>query len=98
MKVKKAQQSICDILNDHSHALQRQDIDGIVSVFFEQIAAALSRGDRVEQRGFGSFSVKRREARMARNPRTGPSVLVVDKPIPFFRAGKPLHRRLNHSD
>ena len=62
---------------------------------FGEIASALARGDRVELRGFGAFSVKRREARIGRNPRTGDSVPVEDKHIPFFKTGKQLRDRLN---
>ena len=67
----------------------------IVTVIFDEIAAALSRGDRVELRGFGAFSVKRRDARVGRNPRTGDSVSVSEKHIPFFKTGKQLRDRLN---
>ena len=59
--------------------------------------AALARGDRVELRGFGAFSVKRRDARVGRNPRTGDSVPVAEKHIPFFKTGKQLRDRLNQS-
>jgi integration host factor subunit beta len=54
--------------------LHHHDVEVTVTLIFEQIAAALARGDRVELRGFGAFSVKRRGARIARNPRTGASV------------------------
>ena len=63
----------------------------------EGVAAALARGDRVELRGFGAFSVKRRDARIGRNPRTGDSVRVAEKHIPFFKTGKQLRDRLNQS-
>jgi integration host factor subunit beta len=59
--------------------LSQRDVERIVSTIFDEIAAALSRGDRVELRGFGAFSVKRREARLGRNPRTGDSVHVGEK-------------------
>ena len=62
---------------------------------FEEIGAALSRGDRVELRGFGAFSVKERNARIGRNPRTGESVQVDAKRVPFFKTGKELRDRLN---
>jgi integration host factor subunit beta len=58
-------------------------------------AAALARGDRVELRGVGAFSVKRRDARIGRNPRTGDSVQITEKHIPFFKTGKQLRDRLN---
>ena len=75
--------------------LYQRDVERIVSTVFDEIAAALSRGDRVELRGFGAFSVKRRDARLGRNPRTGDSVAVGEKHIPFFKTGKQLRDRLN---
>jgi integration host factor subunit beta len=78
--------------------LHHHDVEVIVTLIFEQIAAALARGDRVELRGFGAFSVRRRGARIARNPRTGDSVQVAEKHIPFFKTGKQLHNRLNQPD
>ena len=78
----------------NSH-LYRRDVERIVSTIFDEIAAALSRGDRVELRGFGAFSVKRRDARLGRNPRTGDSVHVGEKHTPFFKIGKQLRERLN---
>jgi integration host factor subunit beta len=78
--------------------LHHHGVGVIVTLIFEQIAAALARGDRVELRGFGAFSVKRRGARIARNPRTGDSVQVAEKHIPFFKTGKQLHNRLNQPD
>ena len=78
----------------HPHVLQR-DVERIVSTVFDEIGAALARGDRVELRGFGAFSVKRREARVGRNPRTGESVAVTEKFTPFFKTGKQQRERLN---
>jgi integration host factor subunit beta len=66
-----------------------------LSTLFEEITAALARGDRVELRGFGAFSVKQRDARMGRNPRTGEAVPVPEKAVPFFKAGKELRERMN---
>src|SRR6202171_5080568 len=79
-------------LNPH---LYQRDVERIVTAIFDEIAAALSRGDRVELRGFGAFSVKRREARVGRNPRTGQTVSVAEKYVPFFKTGKQLRDRLN---
>ncbi|HLB80769.1 MAG TPA: integration host factor subunit beta [Dongiaceae bacterium] len=79
-------------LNPH---LYQRDVERIVSTIFDEISAALARGDRVELRGFGAFSVKRREARVGRNPRTGDAVAVARKVIPFFKTGKQLRDRLN---
>src|SRR5947209_16602295 len=77
--------------------LYQRDVEVIVTAIFDEIAAALARGDRVELRGFGAFSVKRRDARVGRNPRTGDSVPVAEKHIPFFKTGKQLRDRLNQS-
>jgi len=82
------------IAERNPHLYQR-DVERIVSTIFEEISAALSRGDRVELRGFGAFSVKKRGSRLGRNPRTGESVAVSEKHIPFFKTGKELRERLN---
>ncbi|MCH6576935.1 MAG: integration host factor subunit beta [Alphaproteobacteria bacterium] len=75
--------------------LYYRDVERIVSTIFDEIAGALSRGDRVELRGFGALSVKKRNARIGRNPRTGESVNVAEKHVPFFKTGKHLRQRLN---
>ena len=62
---------------------------------FDEIIDAMARGNRVELRGFGAFSVKRRDARTGRNPRTGDAVDVEEKHVPFFKTGKLLRDRLN---
>ena len=82
------------IADENPHLYQR-DVERIVSVIFEEITESLARGDRVELRGFGAFSVKRREARQGRNPRTGEAVAVDQKHVPFFKTGKGLRERLN---
>jgi integration host factor subunit beta len=79
-------------LNPH---LYQRDIERIVSTVFDEISSALARGDRVELRGFGAFSVKERAARIGRNPRTGASVQVAEKHIPFFKSGKQLRDMVN---
>ena len=82
-------------LAEKSPHLNHRDVERIVSTIFDEITAALARGDRVELRGFGAFSVKKRRARIGRNPRTGQSVHVADKHVPFFKTGKQLRERLN---
>ncbi|MCA8909954.1 MAG: integration host factor subunit beta [Rhodospirillaceae bacterium] len=79
-------------INPH---LSRQDVERIVTTIFEEISDALAQGNRVELRGFGAFSVKRRDARVGRNPRTGEAVHVAEKLVPFFKTGKQLRERLN---
>lgn len=76
------------------HLFQR-DVERIVATILDEITAALARGDRVELRGFGAFSVKHRSARIGRNPRTGEAVTVAEKVVPYFKTGKELRERLN---
>ena len=78
----------------HPHLYQR-DIERIVNTVLDEITEALARGDRVELRGFGAFSVKNRPARTGRNPRTGAHVEVTEKSVPFFKTGKDMRERLN---
>lgn len=82
-------------LAERNPHLYQRDVELIVSAIFDEISNALARGDRVELRGFGAFSVKRRDARVGRNPRTGDSVAVDEKIVPFFKTGKQLRERLN---
>ena len=85
---------ITRLATDNPHLYQR-DVERIVNTIFDEITTALSRGDRVELRGFGAFSVKARGARTGRNPRTGESVAVSEKFIPYFKTGKQLREKLN---
>ena len=82
------------IAEENPHLFQR-DVERIVSTVFDEIIGAMARGERVELRGFGAFSVKQRQARQGRNPRTGEAVQVVEKHVPFFKTGKLLRDRLN---
>ena len=82
------------VADENPHLYQR-DVEKIVNTIFEEIIEALSEGNRVELRGFGAFSVKQRDARTGRNPRTGEAVQVDEKHVPFFKAGKLLRDRLN---
>ena len=85
---------IAELTSANPHLLSR-DMELIVTTIFDEITAALARGDRVELRGFGAFTVKRRDARTGRNPRTGEAVPVHEKAVPFFKAGKELRERVN---
>jgi len=80
---------------DRNEHLYQRDVEAIVSTILGEITSALARGDRVELRGFGAFSVKKREARTGRNPRTGERVSVQEKSVPFFKTGKEMRERLN---
>ena len=85
---------ISELAASHPH-LRVADVELIVATIFDQITGALARGDRVELRGFGAFTVKQRSARIGRNPRTGVTVPVSEKTVPFFKTGKELRDRLN---
>lgn len=76
--------------------LSQKDAEMIVNTMFESMTEALSQGDRIEIRGFGSFLVKQRRAREGRNPRTGDNVFVAQKKVPFFKVGKELKERVDH--
>lgn len=82
---------------DHYPELYQRDAENVVNAILEEIDNALSRGDRVEIRGFGAFSTKQRDARVGRNPRTGVHVPVEEKMVPVFRAGKEMRERINRS-
>ena len=75
--------------------LYQRDVERIVTTIIDEISGALERGDRVELRGFGAFSVKERGARVGRNPRTGEAVDVDSKYVPYFKTGKQLREKLN---
>jgi integration host factor subunit beta len=85
------------IAAQNPHLYQR-DVEKIVTAILDGIVAAMARGDRVELRGFGAFSIKQRPARTGRNPRTGAHVVVDQKCVPFFKTGKEMRERLNQGD
>ena len=82
------------LLAQNPHLYQR-DAENVVNAMLGEIVAAMARGDRVELRGFGAFSVKQFSARMRRNPKNGVVILVDQQNIPRFKAGKELRERLN---
>ena len=82
------------IADENPHLYQR-GVERIVNTIFNEITNAMAEGNRVELRGFGAFSVKKRDARTGRNPRTGETVSVEEKHVPFFKTGKLLRDRLN---
>ena len=83
------------LLAEQNPRLYERDVERIVATIFDEISSALANGDRVELRGFGALSVKERDARIGRNPRTGETVNISRKFVPFFKAGKDLRNRLN---
>ena len=86
---------LIDKLSEGNPHLMQRDVVKVVNVIFDEITNALTRGDRVELRGFGAFSVKHRPSRTGRNPRTGDQVEVTEKFVPYFKTGKELRLRLN---
>ena len=75
--------------------LRPEEVEQVVDIFFDEIGARLAEGGRVELRGFGTFSTRGRDARIGRNPRTGTSVDVPAKRVPYFKPGKEMRDRLN---
>ncbi len=87
------------ILQKQPHSqLNPKDVDAVVKTILEQMTASLERGERIEIRGFGSFSLHHRPARMGRNPKTGDSVPLESKYVPHFKPGKELRERVNQSN
>lgn len=82
-------------ITERNPHLYQRDVENIVNAILGEIVKALSNGSRVELRGFGAFSSKRRESRTGRNPRTGEKVAVDEKRMPVFKAGKEMRIRLN---
>jgi integration host factor subunit beta len=80
---------------DKNPHLYHRDVERIVNKIFDEVIESMKAGSRVELRGFGAFSVKERDGRQGRNPRTGESVEVTPKRVPFFKTGKELRARLN---
>jgi len=83
-------------LADENADMKPDEIEKIVDLFFNQITQRLADGGRVELRGFGAFSTRERAPRKGRNPRTGEAVDVPAKRVPYFKAGKEMHARLNN--
>lgn len=88
---------LIDTLHAENPHLTRQDMERLVAVVLESITQTLEAGARVELRGFGAFSVRKRDPRVGRNPRTGETVHVPGKHVPFFRTGKELRQRIDNT-
>ena len=86
---------LVQFLSDENPSLSAREVELIVTVFFDQITARLAVGGRVELRGFGAFSTRSRDGRTGRNPRTGASVRIDAKRVPYFKPGKEIRERLN---
>jgi len=86
---------LINILKEKHPQLQLKEVASLVDIFFNQLAESLQKGGRVEIRGFGTFSLRQRKARLARNPRTGEKVSVGNRNAVYFRAGRQLKERIN---
>ena len=86
---------LVQLLTVDNPGLRADEIERVVDVFFTEICERLTRGGRVELRGFGAFSTREREPRRGRNPRTGEAVDVPAKRVPYFKPGKEMRARLN---
>ncbi|MBI5643941.1 MAG: integration host factor subunit beta [Deltaproteobacteria bacterium] len=73
----------------------RKDVEIIVDTLFDSMSSSLSKGDKVEIRGFGSFKIKARDGRQGRNPKSGENIFIESKRVPFFKAGKEIRERIN---
>ncbi|PIR19868.1 MAG: integration host factor subunit beta [Deltaproteobacteria bacterium CG11_big_fil_rev_8_21_14_0_20_47_16] len=87
---------LIEALTQRLSNLPAKDIEIIVNTIFDSMTTALSQGDRIEIRGFGSFEVRVRQPRQGRNPKTGESVDVGLRKVPFFKVGKELRERVNN--
>lgn len=73
----------------------RKDVEVVIDTLFSSMTESLSKGQKVEIRGFGSFKIKKREPRQGRNPKTGENISIQAKKVPFFKAGKEIRERIN---
>jgi integration host factor subunit beta len=86
---------LVQLIAQDNPGLALRDVEAIVATFFDEISARLAADGRVELRGFGAFSTRARDARTGRNPRTGETVAVDAKRVPYFKPGKEMRARLN---
>lgn len=94
-EIKMIRSELLQELHKDNPELRAEEIEQVADIFFDEIARRLAEGGRVELRGFGAFSTREREARSGRNPRTGETVDVAAKRVPYFKAGKEIRERLN---
>jgi integration host factor subunit beta len=88
---------LIETLERENPHLSAVEVERVVAIFFETITQTLQQGARVEIRGFGTFSPRRRKARIGRNPRTGARIHIEEKFVPFFRAGKDISEKIDNS-
>src|SRR3954465_12473669 len=94
-RVRMIRSELVQLLVDENPGLSAREVEKIVSVFFDEIVSRLTEDGRVELRGFGAFSTRARDGRTGRNPRTGETVDVAPKRVPYFKPGKEMRVRLN---
>ncbi len=87
---------LIEIVSNRQDQITRYEAEVVINSVFQAISDALANGNRVELRGFGSFSIRERRDRMGRNPKTGESVYVPSKLVPHFKPGKELRERVDH--
>jgi integration host factor subunit beta len=83
-------------LNGAEGSMSRQQAESVVNVIFDSMAQSLQDGEKIEIRGLGSFTIRERNSRVARNPKTGDAVEITAKKIPFFKTGKELRERVDN--
>ena len=87
---------LIEVVSERVKNLTRREVEVIIDTIFDKMTGALSGGERIEIRGFGSFEVRVREPRQGRNPKTGAQVYVNTRKVPFFKVGKELKEKVNH--
>ncbi len=88
---------LVELISQKLKSLSNKEIDLVVSTLFSRMTDALSQGNRIEVRGFGTFEVRVRPSRQGRNPKTGKEVFVNTRRVPFFKVGKELREKINHA-
>ena len=86
---------LVDLIKEQCPYLENKEVEKAINLFFSEVIAGLTSGQRVELRGFGSFSIKSRAPRVARNPRTGEKVELGSRLLPHFKPGKKLNTLIN---
>jgi len=86
---------LTDLIKEQCPYLENKEVENAIQLFFSEIVTGLTSGKRVELRGFGSFSIKNRPPRIARNPRTGDKIELGSRLLPHFKSGKELNILIN---
>lgn len=89
---------LIEIVSSKVTNFSRKDVEIIVDTLFDSMCSSLSKGDKVEIRGFGSFKIKERDGRQGRNPKSGENIFIESKKVPFFKAGKEIRERINNGE